>query len=119
MFYVAASPVEYYHNAHVRSCLLALDGIEVPECDSLDTQPSTPPQKMGSNFASQGQELEHEDEDEPPSEVKCEACGWKTAEINAPNEGTPTRERRCASCKARQLKYSGSPAKQAHKGGSH
>ena len=81
--------------------------------------PSTPPQKMGSNFASQGQELEHEDEDEPPSEVKCEACGWKTAEINAPNEGTPTRERRCASCKARQLKYSGSPAKQAHKGGSH
>jgi Ca2+-binding EF-hand superfamily protein len=95
----------------------SLQGSLEAKIRGMNESPSTPPQKVGSNFASQGQELDHEDK--PPSEVKCEACGWRTAEINAPNEGTPTRERRCASCKARQLKYSGSPAKQAHKGGSH
>ena len=79
---------------------------------------SSVPSYLRSTFASRRQQLE-KDDTRPTSEVKCEACGWRTADIDSSATGTPIREKRCAMCKARHLKYTGSSPAKAHKGGSH
>ena len=88
-----------------------------PSSEEATSSSSSIPSYLQSTAASRRQRLEKEGA-KPASEVKCEACGWSTSEIG-PSTDSPIREKRCAMCKARHLKYTGSSPAKAHKGGNH